>query len=284
VTDNIPIEPLFPEVDWDECKVHVAQTYANTERPIDAFTRSFDEWQHGWNGGFKSLNYWNRQYIFSIIDMPHKENCWLFGGIFKVVECIPGLREEDNKKGVIYQVALDLRGKSLIGRLIIRWKKHGRNMGRNPESMLHNMSIAEILPESYAGVDFPGYAHINHSYASLEMLWKENKPDWKAALRHCHGVYLITDVLTGMRYVGSAYGDDGIWSRWETYFKTGGHGDNKLLRKLLRANDADYARHNFQFSLLEQASSRDSEQQVMERESFWKQVLLTRGEFGLNEN
>jgi len=181
VTDNIPIDPLFPKVNWEECKIHVAQTYAHTARPIDAFTRSFDEWQNGWNGGFQSLNYWNRQYIFSIIDIPHKENCWLFGGIFKVIDCKPGHRADNNKAGVIYKVEFDQRGKSLIGRLIIKWEKDGRIMGRNPESMLHNMFIAEILPKSYAGVDFPGYAHVNHSYASLETLWKENKPELKVA-------------------------------------------------------------------------------------------------------
>jgi hypothetical protein len=36
--------------------------------------------------------------------------------------------------------------------------------------------------------------------------------------------------------------------------------------------------------LLEQASSRDSEQHIIQREAYWKDVLLTRGKFGYNDN
>jgi len=152
--------------------------------------------------------------------------------------------------------------------------------------MLKDMEVAEILPETYAGEDFPGYSNINHDYSSLEKLWQDSKPDWVTALTHCHGVYMITDQSTGLRYVGSAYGEDGIWSRWGYYFKSGGHGGNKLLKKLLspKRKGVEYARKNFCFTLLEHASSRDSEQHVIQRESYWKAALLTRGLYGLNEN
>tara|TARA_R110002049_G_scaffold70521_6_gene182116 strand:+ start:5478 stop:5936 length:459 start_codon:yes stop_codon:yes gene_type:complete len=152
--------------------------------------------------------------------------------------------------------------------------------------MLDKMTVAELLPERYAGEDFPGYAYINHNYCTLEKLWEEVKPDWRAALEHCRGVYLITDTKTGMRYVGSAYGDQGIWSRWAGYLRTGGTGKNTQLERLLKSkkNGAQYARQNFQFSLLEQASSRDSEQHIIQREAYWKDVLLTRGKFGYNDN
>jgi len=187
---------------------------------------------------------------------------------------------------MFYKVDLDRQGEPLIGRLIIRLVKKARAKGRKPESMLSDMSVAEILPEPYIGEDFPGYANINHRYAILEKLWQDSKPDWVAALMHCQGVYLITDLKTGLRYVGSAYGEEGIWSRWNNYFRTGGHGNNKLLKKLLagKVKGVEYARKNFQISLLEQASSRDSEQYIIKREGFWKEVLLTRSEFGLNDN
>jgi len=175
----------------------------------------------------------------------------------------------------------------MIGRVVIHWVKDARAKGRKPEAvMLDNMHIAEVLPEIYAGEDFPGYANINHCYAVLEKLWLDFKQDWVTALTHCQGVYLITDRSTGLRYVGSAYGEDGIFSRWANYFSSGGHGGNKLLKKLLlsKSNGIDYARKNFQFSLLEQASSRDSEQYIIQRESYWKETLLTRGEYGLNDN
>jgi hypothetical protein len=282
--EEISVEILFPSFDWNDSKIHVAQRSGDT-RPIDVFTRSFDDWQNEWNGAFHSNHCWNRKYIFSMIELPNQPDCWLFGGIFAVLSYKPS-KDRRGKDCIHYKVALFDQGASLIGRLVIHWVKDARAKGRKPESMLSDMRVAEILPEIYAGEDFPGYANINHSYATLEKLWLDSKPDWVSALTHCQGVYLITDIKTGLRYIGSAYGEEGIWSRWGNYFRTGGHAHNKLLKKLLagKTNGADYARKNFQISLLEQASSRDSEQHVIQREGYWKEVLLTHGKFGLNEN
>ena len=276
---KIPVIPLFPNLDWNDVKIHVAQKAGET-RPIDVFTRSFDEWQNKWNGSYHSNHCWNRKYIFSMIELPNEPDRWLFGGIFEVISAKP----VDTR--MFYEISLCSEGESLIGRLIIRWSKDARAKGRKSESILLEMSVDEILPDYYIGEDFPGYSNINHRYETIEKLWSEAKPDWKTALTNCQGVYLITDLKTGMRYVGSAYGGDGIWSRWGTYLKTNGHGNNKLLKSLLQSqsNAAEYARENFQISLLEHASSRDSEQHIQEREAYWKEVLLTRGKFGLNEN
>jgi len=281
--DNIAVEILFPKFDWSDAKIHVAQK-SGDKRPIDVFTRSFDEWQNDWNGADHSNHCWNRRYIFSMIELPTQPDCWLFGGIFEVLSHEP--IKLNGKDCMFYKVAPSEEGANLIGRLKIRWVKDARAKGRKPETMLSAMRVSEILPEVYAGEDFPGYANINHSYAVLEKLWKDSKADWVAALSHCQGVYLITDTKTGLRYVGSAYGEEGIWSRWGNYFQTGGHAGNKLLKKLLSSENggAEYARKYFRISLLEQASSRDSEQYIIQRESYWKDVLLTRGEFGLNEN
>jgi hypothetical protein len=220
-----------------------------------------------------------------MIELPSQPDCWLFGGVFEVMSSQKG-KSRNGKNGMFYKVSLAEFGDSLIGRLVIHWVKDARPKGRKPEGMLDNMRVSEILPETYAGEDFPGYANINHSYAVLEKLWLDSKPDWVTALTHCQGVYLITDLKTGFRYAGSAYGEDGIWSRWGNYFSSGGHAGNKLLKKLLsgKKSGANYARANFQISLLEQASSRDSEQYIIQRESYWKEVLLTRGKHGLNEN
>jgi hypothetical protein len=282
--NTIPIDILFPEFDWGDAKIHVAQR-SGASRPIDVFTQSFDDWQNKWNGSYHSNHCWNRKYVYSMIELPSQPSRWLFGGIFEVLSHKPG-KGKNGKDGILYEVTLCSHGKSLIGRLVIHWVKDARAKGRKPNSMLSDMHVAEILPETYIGEDFPGYANINHSYAALEKLWHDAKPDWQTALIHCQGVYLITDTKSGLRYVGSAYGEEGVWSRWGNYFSSGGHAGNKLLKKHLsvKGRGADYARKYFQLSLIEQASSRDSEQYVIQRESYWKEVLLTRGEFGLNDN
>jgi hypothetical protein len=102
-------------------------------------------------------------------------------------------------------------------------------------------------------------------------------------LENVKGVYLISDKSSGKKYVGSAYGDFGIWSRWAVYVGTG-HGFNDELTKLISENDTDYARQNFRFSLLEYRSMRIDDNVIINRESFWKEVLLTRGQFGYNKN
>lgn len=279
--NRIPLERLFPELDWQNIKIHIAQK-SGRERPIDVFTNSFLDWQDRWNGGFHSNHCWNRGFVFSLIELPTEPGKWLFGGVFSVLDFKKGIRSGRN--GVIYKVDHVVEFESLVGRLVVHWEKDARAKGRKPESILADMSVSEILPEQYAGEDFPGFALINHSYDILEKLWKDVKVDWYAALANCQGVYLITDTNTGLRYVGSACGENGIWSRWSSYFSSGGHGGNNLIRKLLseQGKGVEYARKYFVFSLLEQASSRDSEQYILSRESYWKRVLLTRGKFGLN--
>jgi hypothetical protein len=83
-------------------------------------------------------------------------------------------------------------------------------------------------------------------------------------------------------YVGSAYGDAGIWSRWACYFGTG-HGWNDELVELLKMKGAKYACEFFHFSLLEFMAKSTPDEIVIAREFHWKRVLLTR-EHGYNKN
>ncbi len=48
--------------------------------------------------------------------------------------------------------------------------------------------------------------------------------------------------------------------------------------------DLIYSRSNFRFALLEHRSFRVEDGTIIGREGFWKQLLLTRGEQGLNRN
>ncbi len=253
-------------------------------QPIDAFTESFSVWQNEWNGAYHSNHCWNRPFVFSIIELPTQPNKWLFGGVFRVLSHRKVMR--NGKRMSFYKVDLHSAGETLIGRLIISWRKDARAKGRIPDTVLPNMSVAELLPELYTGIDFPGYDNINLPFSTLEQLWRDVKPDWYSALANCQGIYLITDTKTGRRYVGSAYGENGIWSRWGDYFDTGGHGNNKLLKELISTHKdpIGYARRNLQLCLLEHISSRANEQYVIMRESFWKEALYTRGAFGLNAN
>ena len=115
------------------------------------------------------------------------------------------------------------------------------------------------------------------------MIVRNGKQDWKAALENVKGVYLITDKSNGKRYVGSAYGGSGIWSRWACYVGTG-HGWNDELTKLIKQEGIEYARKHFQISLLEYRAMKTDDNTIIERECYWKDVLLSRGQFGYNKN
>ena len=96
------------------------------------------------------------------------------------------------------------------------------------------------------------------------------------------GVYLIMDTSNGRSYVGSAYGDAGIWSRLCCYISTG-HGWNDELVKTINEKGIDYALSNFKFSILEVFSFNTPDEIIIGRESHWKNVMLSR-QFGYNKN
>ncbi|EIC19487.1 GIY-YIG nuclease family protein [Thiorhodovibrio frisius] len=255
---------------WDDCKIHLA-SWNGDKNPLDVFLSDRVEWQ-GWNEYRGKKNVFNRTYIFSLIEFYHEPNAWLFGGFFRVVN-----RHED-----WYEIELCSDCEELIGRLKLSFERPGRARVLK-DSYLSGMSLLEILREPYNGEPFCGYEKIDHEFSSVELIMRENRPDWKAALENVKGVYLITDKHTGKRYVGSAYGASGIWSRWSCYIGTG-HGWNDEMTKLIQAKGIDYARSNFKFTLLEYRPMKTDDHVLIEREGFWKDVLLTRGQFGLNRN
>lgn len=56
------------------------------------------------------------------------------------------------------------------------------------------------------------------------------------------------------------------------------------MRRLLEEEGADYCRANLRYALLEHWDLRTSDEAILKREEFWKQILLTRGQQGLNRN
>lgn len=151
------------------------------------------------------------------------------------------------------------------------------------EKRYSSLEVLEILREPYSGRAFPGFEDIDLSFEELETLVRNSRPDWKAALSSIKGVYVISDVSTGKRYIGSAYGDQGIWSRWCAYAASG-HGGNVELRALVSDPTLEYCRKAFRFAVLESRPAQTPDDVILAREGFWKRIFLTRGIDGLNRN
>ena len=256
-------------------KIHLAN-WNGEVHPLDVFVRNREEWK-GWNSWRSEKDDFNRRYIFSLMDYYHEPNEWLFGGVYEVVARLGSTRS----KG--YEVVLTGYFSPYIGRLKLNWKRSGRAKSRKLENYLDEFRVSEILREEYTGVIFCGYEKINHDFHVLENIFLTSKPDWRAALLNVKGVYLIMDKSNGKKYVGSAYGTAGIWSRWQCYIGTG-HGHNDELTKLIKVKGKEYARRNFRFSLLEYRPMKTDDAEILARESYWKEALLSRGEFGYNKN
>ena len=163
--------------------------------------------------------------------------------------------------------------KKFSERLVIEW-------GRSTVSWVQNKDkeIIEIKSEQtkLSIGEFEAFDTVSLSLHELKKIINspEINPTWVTALSSVNGVYLIQDKTTGKLYVGSAYGDNGIYGRWATYSKNG-HGGNKILKEVNP--------NNFQFSILEIVSATTTADGVINCENKWKEKLGSR-KFGNNEN
>jgi hypothetical protein len=252
-------------------KIHCATGRSPT--PLEAFYEgNFKEWQE-----YQNMKNFQCDHVVSLILLHGWQ--WLFAGVYK----IDGVTEHSDNGNTyyLYQTTYQDELDHLAGRTIIYFEKKFRASYLKGSRYGEQLEIHSLLPEKMTIGDFDGYNDILLSYRNLKTIIRQENPSWKGSLSSIAGVYVISDTSTGELYVGSAYGDEGIWQRWSNYASTG-HGDNKRLKELLAEKGIEHAQ-NFRFSLLEIADIRSSSEQVISRESHWKEVLLTR-DFGFNAN
>ncbi|MDD3033656.1 MAG: GIY-YIG nuclease family protein [Bacteroidales bacterium] len=218
----------------------------------------------------KNKSYKVGQITVGLVKIKPDEDFWLLFHIGKVTTDL------NIFNGVGFKYKQLENYNKYCGRLIVKYKNTSQNMIRNAESVINDCEVAQILPDTFDNDIFPGYDKINVSWQELNrVIEKEN---WKTALQNQKGVYLLTDKSNGKHYVGSAYGENMILGRWLAYIKTG-HGGNAGLRAL----SFDYIKENFMYSILDLYRSTTDDQIIIERESWWKEVLQSR-RFGYNEN
>ena len=272
---NIQLSQILPVAHPEEFKLHLA-CWNGSEQPLDIFVQNREKWD-GWNSWRGGRDDFSREFIFSLIDFYPEKDSWLFGGAYRV------LSRKKVKNAPGYTIKLLDESQPFIGRLKISLKRPSRAKSFYFENHYKDLVVSEILPTPYTGEGFCGYEDIDIGFPMLENLFSVQRSDWKGALESVKGVYLVTDTSNGKRYVGSAYGDGGIWSRWANYIETG-HGNNRELIKQIKSSGIEYARKYFRFALLEQRAMNTADNVVIEREQYWKRILLSRGDYGYNKN
>jgi hypothetical protein len=177
-----------------------------------------------------------------------------------------------------YELTLDRRFTDLRDRLII-------DGGPGTQAWcqrLDNKPVLEILEPGRKLPPFDDFLEFSLTYPQLNDLFEHEEAhrDWRASLSAVAGIYLILAQTSGNLYVGSAYGESGIWGRWRKY-TTSGDGGNVQLRKLIR-KDRSYP-EQFRFSVLQILPKTMARDQVLQRETKYKEKLGTRA-VGLNSN
>ena len=161
-------------------------------------------------------------------------------------------------------------------RVIVKWS----NAISWHQWIKNEMEIIEIQPGLHYQ-QFTDYFEFILNFDELKEIVNNQYPDWKKMLSATKGVYLISDTKSGKLYVGSAYGENGIWGRWSEYVKTNGHGGNKTLKELVN-QDSEYG-NNFQFSILMLLPKTITADEAIKKEKLFKNKLGTNS-FGLNNN
>lgn len=273
MTNPIKLTDIIPISNPEQYKLHLASRNPDGVHPLDEYVADRKNWV-AWNEWKGDKNDWTRPRIFSFLEFYPRSCAYLFGGIFEVKQ-----RLSDR-----YELLEISEYDKWEGRLVCRFSRYQGLRGRafKLENQLASFDVLEILPEKYEGERFPGYEYVNHGFAALKGIITKERPDWKASLLAVKGVYLIFDTKNGKSYVGSAYGDAGIWSRLNCYVYTG-HGWNDELMKTIQEKGADYSLQSFKFSILEVFAFNTPDDVIISRESHWKEVLRSR-EFGYNKN
>src|SRR5258705_10171690 len=159
-------------------------------------------------------------YIISFIGEEGTQSRFI--GVFKVINC-----QKLQADSFEYEMEEVREFDDLRERVIIKWQ--------NPISwhqwIKNEMEVIQIHPGLHYK-QFTDYSDFILDFHELKEIIINQYSDWKRMLSVTKGIYLISDTKTGKLYVGSAYGDEGIWGRWSKYVATNGHGDNKTLKEL----------------------------------------------------
>ncbi|WP_417379961.1 GIY-YIG nuclease family protein [Gimesia sp.] len=213
-------------------------------------------------------------YWASFVGTPSNET--LFVGIYSV--CYKGVLANDipapHTHNILeagscdaYELSLLPEFADLDGKLYIDWGLGTRSWIQRADNK--NKPITEIRTE-FKEPDFPGFLQFVSPLSKLDTL----PPGWISSLKATSGVYLLTCPKTKEQYVGSAYGKDGFWGRWQRYI-IDGHGGNIALKS---RDPSDY-----QVCILETAGTALTSDEIIHMESLWKAKLQSR-EMGLNRN
>lgn len=190
---------------------------------------------------------------------------------------------QDNSEQFIYNFSEVSGFEILKEKVIINWGDATVSWHQYYSNTKEVIRIEKGITDANGIPYFKSYNDINLSFEQLKSIIDKEPEDWKVALQSVNCIYMIIDKHNGKQYIGSTYSKGykkagGIWSRWNTYVQTGGHGGNKELEDVLSKNDKNYV-YNFSWIVLETLPLQITDKEAICRENIYKEKFLTR-EFG----
>lgn len=263
-------------------KFHMSTEFLNLKKtPYECLIEDDIDWQNLNNyrnkEGEKSSRLDGYDYLISFAQYNiYGREFFVFGGIYKVKLAKLGHYGIGG-----YDITLLPEFKEYRKRLIIKLdKKLGRIFELTYEKVKEkNIEIFELFPD-VASEKFNGYQNVSLMYKDLKIALKN--PTWIKALKKVNAVYVITDISNGQLYIGSAYGEDGLFGRWCKYIDNL-TGKNEEFVNLVEKFGKEYIKENFKYSILEIFDTKTKQEYILERENYWKNVFETR-RFGMNWN
>lgn len=269
---KVMLNDILQIKDLTNTKIRLNVNFGGNWNPIEVF-KNGDMAEilkgHYWNYATKK-SYKDGQKTICLIRITPNEDLWLLCHVGRITKDL----NKFNDIGYEFEEIDQYR--KFLGRIIVKYKNTSQTLVRNASSLIHECEVHQILPDIFDNDIFPGYENVCISWQELDRVI--DKETWKTALQNQKAVYLITDISNGKKYVGSAYAENMLLNRWQSYVKTR-HGGNVQLKQLPK----EHIENNFRYSILDIFKSTTDDKVILARESWWKDTLLTR-KFGYNSN
>ena len=220
--------------------------------------------------------------VFMLLPLETREH-YVFVGAYDVISNDRPEVPRPHGPGTFFIVENNFNPEILteqVGRLVVEWRRPTRYRYLKAATAGSDLALVALRERRFGASDvaFPGFQGFHLTFSDLQQHAKVPLLAWKTALSKVAGVYAITDTAHGTTYIGSAYGEGGIWSRWIGYAATK-HNNNAKLRSHVEIHGTEHLR----FSVLLTMDLLSTKVEVIARESFFKEALGTRVH-GLNSN
>ena len=270
----------FSREEMERVKVRFNLQPKGGQDPMELYLENREKVNTEWLLAKKKKGFFQEGEIAIALVRLDDQGRWLLTTIKRITKALDVVSET----GAIAYEASELEQYApYFGRTVVCYHKTGQAPLWRYKKIHEKLVVDEILPAVYTGEGFPGYDQVRLSWQKLKRIAEQRPADWINALENQKAVYLITDTSNGKLYVGSATSRNRmLMVRWESYVKTL-HGGNKKLRRIVEEKGEDHIKNYFQYSILENYNAKVSDDFVLKREAWWKEVLQSRT-YGYNDN